>query len=418
VDNPRAFRRAALFISLLFSFAALTLIDVTIVDAHPPDGVSETGTVAEIPVPGVRIIREKDYDKQTANYLSSNLYTTLASGRDTFNKFVAFDFQVTPNGGPLPHTHSNEWETFFVHQGDVRFTVGVDNSKVGDEAFITEVIPAGTLVYGPQGPVHGFFNDSGKFARIFSFAMPAGLDNFFVTSGERVKDFNAPIPEITIEEIIRTAFWAEQRGDALYVPIPNTPAPPLGCLPEDQRLPGYVCPPSDHVIGSITDAPYAVGAFGESRVSLLTKEEAGNITGATAFCGPGIPGRPGGSVNYDYISLPHQDGVPALVTRPNIEVFYVLSGTLTFRFANGKVVRVPELTYVEIDKEVPFSINAPRRSGVATALNITVIPPPSCQGSFVQLPPSFNGLNRTPTGKLPGRESADEIMDRVRKRRR
>src|SRR5438093_9434033 len=96
------------------------------VNAHPPTGAEEAETISEKPVPGVRIIREKDFDKQPAHYLSSNLYTTLASARDNLNKFVAFDFQVTPGGGPLPHTHSNEWETFFVHQGEVTFTVGVN----------------------------------------------------------------------------------------------------------------------------------------------------------------------------------------------------------------------------------------------------------------------------------------------------
>src|SRR3989442_4249170 len=221
MKSPGVFANGLALWSVALWLPALLLADVGVLNAHPPTGADEAATVAESPVAGVRIIREKNYDKQPAHYLSSNLYTTLASGRANFNEFVAFDFQIPDKGGPLRHTHRNEWTTFFVHQGDVVFTVGVDPTKSGDDAFITQVIREGTIVYGPQGPVHGFENKSGKFARIFSFAMPAGLDNFVVTSGERVTDFDAPIPSILDhpEEILRTAFWAEQRGDGLYRPV-------------------------------------------------------------------------------------------------------------------------------------------------------------------------------------------------------
>src|SRR5262249_55469 len=149
------------------------------------------------PVQGVRIVRQKDFSKRPAFYLSSNLYTTLAASRETLNKFVAFDFQVPDGGGPLPHTHHNEWETFFVESGSVTFTVGVDANPPYN--FMTLEVPAGTVIYGPQGPVHGFLNTSGKFARIFSFAMPSGLDSFFHNSGTSVADYNAPIPPIGID---------------------------------------------------------------------------------------------------------------------------------------------------------------------------------------------------------------------------
>jgi hypothetical protein len=51
------------------------------VSAH--DIVDIGGGFAESPVPGVRIIRKKHYDKRPAHYLSSDLYTTLAAARET-----------------------------------------------------------------------------------------------------------------------------------------------------------------------------------------------------------------------------------------------------------------------------------------------------------------------------------------------
>src|SRR5215471_435130 len=92
-------------------------------------GVDRECLVSDVPVPGVRIVQQKDYHKRPAYYLSSNLYTTLASGRETGNTFVSFDFQIPSLGGPLPHTHRNEWETFYVEQGTVTFTTGVNGTN-------------------------------------------------------------------------------------------------------------------------------------------------------------------------------------------------------------------------------------------------------------------------------------------------
>src|SRR5204863_8093879 len=74
---------------------------------------------SETPVPGVRIVRLKDYSRRPANYLFNDEYTTLAAARETSNRFAVFDFQVPPFGGPIPHTHGHEWEIFFVDQGMV-----------------------------------------------------------------------------------------------------------------------------------------------------------------------------------------------------------------------------------------------------------------------------------------------------------
>src|SRR3712207_3322653 len=173
--------KSRLVIGSLLVLAAASLLTIGFADdanAHWGDGgfnATDDKFVAETPVAGVRVIRESGYFLRPAHYLSSSLYTTLAAGRETGNRFVSFDFQTPAGGGPLPHTHKNEWETFFVHEGQVTFTVGVDPVTF---MFIEVEIPAGTVVYGPQGPVHGFVNNSGAPARIFSFAMPAGLENF------------------------------------------------------------------------------------------------------------------------------------------------------------------------------------------------------------------------------------------------
>src|SRR5262245_41691434 len=92
------------------------------------DGVDAECLISEVPVPGVRIVRPQDYPNRPAHYIAKSLDTTLAADRETGRKFCAFDFQVVPGGGPSPHAHSNEWETFYVEEGTVLFTTGVNPS--------------------------------------------------------------------------------------------------------------------------------------------------------------------------------------------------------------------------------------------------------------------------------------------------
>jgi len=332
------------------------------------DGIAEC-LISETPVHGVRMVRPKDYSRRPAYYLSANLYTTLAGGRETDNRFVAFDFLIEPEGGPLPHTHRNEWESFFVSDGTVTF---IDLMSQMEYDYL-DANPL-TVLYGPQGPVHGFRNFRKGRAHIFSFAMPAGLDAFFQNAGQAVEDFNAPIPPITREEIARTAFWAEQRGDALWF---------LGA-PPPQLFPGT----PQMVLSSATDSkrPTETGPWGERRVILLTPQEVGNTTGATAFCGPGRPGRPGGSVKYSYINLATQrTDFPSSYTSQNTEVFYTLGGNLSLSFGAflGKTVTVEPGTFIQIEPGVPFSIGNISVSGqastAASTLAISVLPPPVCQ---------------------------------------
>ena len=298
---------------------------------------------SETPVPGVHIVRQKDYSRRPANYLFNDTYVTLAGARETNNHYNAFDFQVPPGGGPLPHTHGFEWEIFFVDQGTITFEHVDPNPPFN---LMLHDAPTGTLVYGPQCPVHGFLNRTPAPARIFSFTLPAGLDAFFTLTGKPVLKYGDPAPPVTPDDIQRLAFWGEKFNGMVW--FPNSPPP---------SCPG--APPMLQT--SITDSsrPKEVGPFGESRVVLMTPAEVGNTTGAVAFCGPGAPGRPGGTVKYSYFSLPGQKEFPTSTVSGNSGVvFYTLDGTLTFLFNNDqrKIVQVEPLTYVAIDPGVTFSI--------------------------------------------------------------
>ncbi len=380
---------------------------------------------------GVRVVGFSNLDPQGAYYLSSSIYTDYATQFDTQQKFESFDFlqPASPNQftrvGPLPHTHFNEFECFFVVDGSFTFTVGEQDGTIMEEK-----VSAGELAYGPQGRVHGFRLDPGTGpGRIYSFALPSGLGPFFINSGDPVVNRYDPIPPITVEEISRTAFWAEQRRDALFIPDPNDPTRSVDGRPVPVFRPDW----PDHKTVSIYDERLDsfTGPFGETRRSLLTPEETGAVTGQfawkgtgtqkfvqdlanpivpffgpneVAFLDPNVPVFPGGTIEYDYISLePGRDFAPLYAdTRDGFNLFYTLDGELSLLFADGKTVTVPPLTFVQIPNGTAYSIaNLGSAPANTLAINPFNAPIPSNPSPFPNPGLDIFTFAQPPDGYLP-----------------
>ena len=75
---------------------------------------------------------------------------------------------VPPGGGPPPHTHSREDETFTALEGD--FELLVEGKWVG--------IPVGVPVFAPRGHSHTFRNAGTTPGRLQVVATPGGMDEF------------------------------------------------------------------------------------------------------------------------------------------------------------------------------------------------------------------------------------------------
>ncbi len=52
-----------------------------------------------------------------------DVYRFLATGDDTNGKYAMFEAIVPPGGGPPPHVHSREEESFYILQGEITFTI-------------------------------------------------------------------------------------------------------------------------------------------------------------------------------------------------------------------------------------------------------------------------------------------------------
>ena len=84
---------------------------------------------------------------------------------------------MPPGGGPPPHIHRNEDETFYVVEGQIDFLLG-DETVTGGP---------GDFVNVPRGTVHRFRN-SGTSAAMMILTFSPDIEHFFAETLERALD--------------------------------------------------------------------------------------------------------------------------------------------------------------------------------------------------------------------------------------
>jgi len=126
-----------------------------------------------------------------------DIYRFLATGEETDGKYAMFEAIVPPGGGPPPHVHSREEESFLILEGEITFTVGEE--KI--------IATAGTFANMPVGSLHSFKNATDKTARMIISVAPAGLEKMFLEVGVPVKLGETPPPpsKAEIEKLLAVA---------------------------------------------------------------------------------------------------------------------------------------------------------------------------------------------------------------------
>jgi quercetin dioxygenase-like cupin family protein len=107
-----------------------------------------------------------------------DLYRFLVTGAESGGAYFAMEALVPPGGGPPPHIHRNEDETFYVVEGECSI-------RLGDETITAGV---GDFVNVPRGLVHCFHNDGAAPMRMILTFTPAGMERFFEETLERAVD--------------------------------------------------------------------------------------------------------------------------------------------------------------------------------------------------------------------------------------
>jgi quercetin dioxygenase-like cupin family protein len=96
-------------------------------------------------------------------------YTFLVTGEETGGAYFAMEALVPPGGGPPPHIHTREDETFYLLEGNVEFLLGEEIIVAGP----------GDFVNVPRGTVHRFRNTGTETARLVLTFTPAGIERWF-----------------------------------------------------------------------------------------------------------------------------------------------------------------------------------------------------------------------------------------------
>jgi quercetin dioxygenase-like cupin family protein len=107
--------------------------------------------------------------------------TFKVRGEQTSGALAALENVIPPGLGPPLHTHTNEDESWYVIEGELRFKLAGD----------VQCAPAGSFVFVPRGTPHFFQNIADAPARILVMFTPAGMERFF----DRFAALSAPDPE-------------------------------------------------------------------------------------------------------------------------------------------------------------------------------------------------------------------------------
>src|SRR5438270_7349727 len=107
-------------------------------------------------------------------------------GRDTGGIVSAVESHDVPGGGPPPHIHHREDETFQVLKGDYEF-------RVGGDSFVAR---EGTTIFAPRGVPHTYRYLGQAPGRLMCLITPAGFEGFFEEIGALTPQQQQDLPRV------------------------------------------------------------------------------------------------------------------------------------------------------------------------------------------------------------------------------
>jgi mannose-6-phosphate isomerase-like protein (cupin superfamily) len=143
---------------------------------------------------------------RTALWAAGDRMTLVLTGADTGGSCFVME-QVVPRHVRPPgrHAHARESHVWYVQDGHGRFYLGDTEMEAGP----------GAILFGPPGVPHAFSADSPEL-RVLVVTMPAGLEEFFLATGEPARgdgpppaDWRAPADDV---EAIAATFEIDLLG--------------------------------------------------------------------------------------------------------------------------------------------------------------------------------------------------------------
>src|SRR5262245_3958896 len=107
-------------------------------------------------------------------------------GRDTGGVISVVESHDLPGGGPPPHIHHREDETFQILEGEYEW-------MVGDRKFVAGV---GATIFAPRGVPHTYRYVGKAPGRLMCVITPSGFEEFFEEIGALTPQQQQEIPRV------------------------------------------------------------------------------------------------------------------------------------------------------------------------------------------------------------------------------
>jgi quercetin dioxygenase-like cupin family protein len=131
--------------------------------------------------------------RETRSGARGDHYTFLVTGEESRGAYFAMEALVPPGGGPPPHIHTREDESFYLLAGQIEFLLGEQTVLAGP----------GDYVNVPRGTVHCFRNSGTETARMVLTFTPAGREKWFEETLERAPNGAEDPPDNIVEVAAR-----------------------------------------------------------------------------------------------------------------------------------------------------------------------------------------------------------------------
>lgn len=141
-----------------------------------------------------------------------DVYTLLATGKDTGEAYFQFEAVVPGGGGPPPHIHHREDESFYLVKGELEI-------RLGDRTVLAK---SGDFVNIPKGTAHSFKNVGNDTATMLITFVPAGFEKYFEEVFPRADRSKSPPP--TTPELIERMKAAATKHHLEFVRAAPTPS--------------------------------------------------------------------------------------------------------------------------------------------------------------------------------------------------
>ena len=152
------------------------------------------------------IVRKQGQGRTIA--VVGDVYRFLVTGAESNGSHAQWEAIVPPGGGPPPHIHSREQETFYILEGEITLQLGSERMTV----------KAGSFANVPTGVLHSFKNESAESAKMLISVMPAGLEDMFFEVGAPLAEGATTAQPPSKDEIGKLLALAPKYGVEIRVP--------------------------------------------------------------------------------------------------------------------------------------------------------------------------------------------------------